>query len=132
MTEVIPNKDSAWNKARVIELYDSIYNQHDTNILADYFEVDYLEHNPELGNGLAGLQPFLKKVFGFCPTIHFTLVRLVAEDNLVVAHTLMRRTPDDRGMAIAEIFRFSEGKIAERWDVVAPVPEETRNGNPMV
>ena len=31
-----------------------------------------------------------------------------------------------------DFFRFDEnGKIAEHWDSIQPVPDESRNGNPM-
>jgi predicted SnoaL-like aldol condensation-catalyzing enzyme len=41
-------------------------------------------------------------------------------------------TPDDRGSAVVDIFRVEDGKVAEHWDVVQPIPEDSANDNGMV
>jgi predicted SnoaL-like aldol condensation-catalyzing enzyme len=40
-------------------------------------------------------------------------------------------TKDERGHAVADIFRLADGKIAEHWDVIQPVPEAPANDNTM-
>jgi predicted SnoaL-like aldol condensation-catalyzing enzyme len=39
--------------------------------------------------------------------------------------------PGERGVAIVEIFRVRDGKIAEHWDVIQPVPEKPLNSDSM-
>ena len=57
--------------------------------------------------------------------------RVIAEDDLVVAHNLVKMSPEDRGVAGADIFRLRDGKIVEQWDVRQPVPEVAANDNSM-
>ena len=40
-------------------------------------------------------------------------------------------TRKTRGSAIVDIFRVEHGKIAEHWDVIQPVPEQSANDNTM-
>ena len=132
MTDPILDATTKRNKSLIATLYAKVYNERDMAVLTDIFADNYVEHSPELENGRTALGAFLDKIFGLFPEMGFTLARLVAEGDLVVAHALMRRKPDDRGTAVVEIFRFSDDKIVERWDITASVPEETKNGNPMV
>lgn len=59
-------------------------------------------------------------------------VKQALEDGARVA-TLshVRLKPGDRGIAVAHIFRFEDGRIAELWDLGQPVPEEIVNENGM-
>jgi predicted SnoaL-like aldol condensation-catalyzing enzyme len=56
---------------------------------------------------------------------------VIAEGDLVMTHGLIPTSPEDRGMAAADIFRLEDGKIVEHWDVVQPVPETSANDNTM-
>jgi predicted SnoaL-like aldol condensation-catalyzing enzyme len=57
---------------------------------------------------------------------------VVAECDLVVTHSHVTTSPEDRGQAAADIFRRDErGRILEHWDVVQPVPETSANDNGM-
>jgi predicted SnoaL-like aldol condensation-catalyzing enzyme len=49
----------------------------------------------------------------------------------VAAHSLLKTSPDDRGTAAADFFRFENGKIVEHWNVLQPVPETANNDNSM-
>jgi predicted SnoaL-like aldol condensation-catalyzing enzyme len=55
----------------------------------------------------------------------------VAEGYLVVTHSLLKTSPEDRGTAAADFFRLEDGKIVEHWDVLQPVPESAANNHPM-
>ena len=51
--------------------------------------------------------------------------------DLVWLHVHSTNGAGDRGRAIVDIFRVENGRIAEHWDVVQPVPEKSANGNTM-
>jgi predicted SnoaL-like aldol condensation-catalyzing enzyme len=51
---------------------------------------------------------------------------------MVVTHSHITTSPDDRGNAVADFFRLNrQGKVVEHWDVIQPVPETSANDNTM-
>jgi predicted SnoaL-like aldol condensation-catalyzing enzyme len=120
------------NKALVADLYAKVWNGRDIAALGDFVAEDYIQHNPSVGNGRATLQAFLGPILERLPEARFTVVRLIAEGDLVVAHTLFQTSPGDRGMVVVDIYRVEDGRLAEHWDVKEAVPETTASGNPMV
>ena len=65
------------------------------------------------------------------PQMSLNIKRAVAEGDLVVTHSLLKTSTEDRGTAAADIFRLEEGKVVEHWDVLQPVPESAANDHPM-
>lgn len=120
------------NKALVAALYAKVWNGHDIAALKDFVAEDYIQHNPHVGNGRAALEAFLGPMFESLPEARFTLMRLIAEGDLVVAHTLFQANASDRGTAVVDIYRVEDGRLAEHWDVKEAVPEASVSGNPMV
>jgi len=53
------------------------------------------------------------------------------EGDTVAVHTHLRLRPEDRGMALAHIFRFEGGLVAELRDLGQPVPGQMQNENGM-
>jgi predicted SnoaL-like aldol condensation-catalyzing enzyme len=64
------------------------------------------------------------------PQLRQDVKRITADGDLVMAHSLIKFSPEDRGTAVVDILRFEDGKIVEHWDVRQPVPEATASGNP--
>jgi predicted SnoaL-like aldol condensation-catalyzing enzyme len=65
------------------------------------------------------------------PQMSLDIKRAVAEGDLVVTHSLLKTSPEDRGTAAADIFLLEDGKVVEHWDVLQPVPESAANDHPM-
>jgi hypothetical protein len=63
--------------------------------------------------------------------LHFDFRRFIAEGDLVVVHSHLVREPQDRGMAVMDIFRIENKKIVEHWDVLQEIPESPANNNTM-
>ena len=89
-----------------------------------YVKEDYIQHNPIADDGRDAAIAVLEKVRKEFPGTNVSVKRIIAEGDLVVVHSHGRRTEDDRGAAIVDIF--------EHWDVVQLIPEESLNGHSMV
>ena len=115
------------NKANALAFYELAFNRHKVQEAANrYIGKTYLQHNPTVADGaqafVDAFTPFLKEN----PQSRAEIKRVVAEGDLVVLHVLSRTSPQDRGEAVVDIFRFdANGKIVEHWDVIQPVPEKS-------
>ena len=53
------------------------------------------------------------------------------DGDFVAVHSRLLQGPNDRGAALAHIFRFEGDRIVELWDLGQPVPEDSPNENGM-
>ena len=123
--------DPETNKKIVVEFYEKALNQKDFDAAAKYFGPKYIQHNPNVPDGIEafkGLVTMLKEKF---PNSRSQIKRVIAEGDLVVLHVHSVREPSQRGRAIVDIFRLENGKIVEHWDVVQDIPEKAANDNTM-
>ncbi|WP_433191019.1 nuclear transport factor 2 family protein [Actinoallomurus sp. CA-150999] len=91
---------------------------------------EYVQHNPQAPDGPEAFVAFVAGFGERFPALSLDVRRVIAEGDLVVLHSLLATSPEDR--AAVDIFRVEDGKIVEHWDVVQPVPETAANGNGMV
>ncbi|MCA8057360.1 MULTISPECIES: nuclear transport factor 2 family protein [Burkholderia cepacia complex] len=89
----------------------------------------YIQHNPRLPDGIAGLRPWAEGEAARGAQVKF--YRLMVDQDLVFVHACVYRWPGDRGMAVADLFRLENGRLAEHWDVWQDVPEDCANANTM-
>ena len=103
------------------------------NLLNQYISNrQFIQHNPYLENGLDALQNFLPHLFNnMMPDGTWEVKRIIAENDMVVVHSLAKPGPDSLGMAVVDIFKVQGNKIIEHWDVTTDVPEKTASGNPI-
>lgn len=95
-----------------------------------YAREDYVQHNPLAGNGREAAIALVEQITatpGFKPSVK----RIIAEGDWVVAHMHIDFGAHAPGMAVADIWRLQDGKLAEHWDVIQPIPAETASGNAM-
>lgn len=57
--------------------------------------------------------------------------RTVADGDFVLVHRRVTTKADPRGTAHADLYRVRDGKIADHWDVVQPIPEFSASGRSM-
>jgi predicted SnoaL-like aldol condensation-catalyzing enzyme len=111
------------NKRTVRRLFDA-FRAGDVDAFDSLIVEDYIQHNPQAGNGLKAVKAFFAPVGPVDVEVH----RIIAEGDFVVVHSNYK-TWNTAGV---DIFRFnSDGKIIEHWDVLQPVPEKTVSGNDM-
>jgi predicted SnoaL-like aldol condensation-catalyzing enzyme len=117
------------NKRLVKAVLTGAFIERDPSVVDRYFAETYTQHNPSIPNGptvIAGLIGGLGKEFSY------ELGMVVAEGDLVMAHgRYVGWGP--KPMVAVDIFRVSDGKVAEHWDVMQEETPaaQTASGNPM-
>jgi len=99
---------------------------------ARYLRPDYIQHEPGLADGHAGFVAGVHAVFEKYPEISMRVHRAAAEDDLVFLHMLFKRTPEDLGTAVVDVYKMDGEQIAEHWEVATRVPEQPPGEHAMV
>jgi len=123
--EVQDPEKTAANKALVRQFVDDILVNGRMDKLAAYFDNGrYLQHNPQVGDDLAGLGAALQAwaaqgIIMKYDHIHQVLgegnfVLVVSEGSLGGTHS-----------SFYDLFRVENGRIAEHWDTIEAIPPQT-------
>ncbi len=91
----------------------------------------YIQHNPTAPDGPEAFVEFAGGFVSQAPHMSLEINRIIAEDDLVAAHSLLKLSDDDAGTVVVDIFRLEDGKIVEHWDVMQAFPESSVNDHPM-
>lgn len=115
------------------EFFETAFINRDPAAAAEQFfgDENYKQHNPEAPDGAEGFVGAISGLFEAFPDFSIDLKRVIVEDDLAVFHFHRKLTKDELGAAVVDIFRVSNGKIVEHWDVVQNVPEKPANDNTM-
>lgn len=119
------------NKKLVLAFYDQLINEKNFEAARKYMADDYRQHNPTAANGPEGLRLWLEEFKRMFPNLRATVRRCIAEGDYVVLHVQGDSGPSPHGTAVVDIFRVENGKVAEHWDVIQPIPAEIKHGNSM-
>jgi predicted SnoaL-like aldol condensation-catalyzing enzyme len=65
------------------------------------------------------------------PGMHLEIKRVITQGEIVVTHSHLTLTPGEPGLALADFFRFEDGKVVEHWDVIQNIPDTSANSNGM-
>lgn len=111
-------------------LFDVMQGNHPEKT-AGYFEGDrYLQHNSNIADGLSGLGAALSAMAEQgISMIYTTTHQILAQGNFVLA--VSEGTFGGAPTSYYDLWRVENGKIAEHWDVMEPIAEEStwQNGN---
>ena len=124
------NNNVAANEALVTYFYDQLFNDNNYSVLS-LLSPDFIQHNPTVANGAAALEAFVQSMRVKYPDNHNTIVQVTGQGDLVMIQHHAISVPGTEGTAIIDIFRVSDGKIAEHWDDLQAVPATTASGNDM-
>lgn len=91
--------------------------------IEDYFAEDYLQHNPDVGDGLAVVRKLAQNKNR--QLVYNEIVLIVGRGSFVA--TLCKASWEGNPLAQVDIVRLEDGKIVEHWDNVEPVPENSVN-----
>lgn len=114
-------------KSLVTDYYEAI-NTANWSALDELVLPGFAHHTPGLMPGLPAFKQILSMYRQGFPDVHTQIERLIAEEDIIVAHTMVQGIHAGtflghpatfkkfKAMAV-DIFRFQQGKIAERWGV---------------
>jgi predicted SnoaL-like aldol condensation-catalyzing enzyme len=99
--------------------------------LTRYFDGDhYIQHNPQIGDGLSGLGQALQAWAKQGITMKYDQIhQVLGEGNFVL--TVSEGTLGGKHSSFYDLFRVERGKIAEHWDTIETIPprQEWKNSN---
>jgi predicted SnoaL-like aldol condensation-catalyzing enzyme len=120
------------NKRLAKECLDMIFNQKDPSAaVAKYISPNYRQHNPHAPDGPDGVIEYASGYIKANPNLRLEFKRFIAEGDLVAVHSFLKPNSADLGRSVVDIFRVENGRLAEHWDVMQPVPLQTANRNGM-
>lgn len=111
------------------QLFAQVINAHCPERAPAFYREDYVQHNPHVAQGLAGVRQLLTALNQAFPDLRGEIVFSIAEHDRVMVQVKWTGThlgdffglpPTSKAIAFssAETFRVQDGLIAEHWDVV--------------
>ncbi|MEV7642600.1 nuclear transport factor 2 family protein [Streptomyces rubiginosohelvolus] len=106
-----------------------LFVEKDLTALDRYWAEPYVQHSPQLPDGLGTLRAAVPGLEGFS----WEPQRVAAQGDLVFTHSLVHGWGPGPTV-IVDIFRLENDRIVEHWDVMQDLvrPEATASGNSMV
>lgn len=123
--------NTAQNKQLARSFVDEVLVNGRMEKLASYFDGDrYIQHNPNIGDGLSGLAAALDAMAKAGVTMKYDRIHKVLGEGdlvLVVSEGQFAGNPS----SFYDLFRVENGKIAEHWDVIEAIPprDQWKNAN---
>jgi predicted SnoaL-like aldol condensation-catalyzing enzyme len=117
-----PDPRLAANKRLVYDMYRIVLQGGHADRAGEFIADDYIQHNPMAGQGLAGVQDYIRgtrPVRPIADTLELPLIQLIAEGDYVMT-AFVRPEKDAAGETYYstwfDLYRIEDGKIAEHWD----------------
>ena len=104
------------NKTSIARYVEDVLVRGRMDSMSAYFDDDRLiQHNPNSGDGVADLRKSLQPAENG-QTRYLALHRVFGEGNFVLA--MCEAIVRDKHCAVYDLYRLSDGSIAEHWDVI--------------
>lgn len=130
-TEIKDLDKTETNKTFVRNFVDDILVNGKMEELAGYFDGDnYIQHNPQIADGLSGLGKALEYMASQGITMKYDKIhKVLGEGNFVLA--VSEGSFAGEHTSFYDLFRVENGKIAEHWDVIETIApqSEWKNSN---
>jgi predicted SnoaL-like aldol condensation-catalyzing enzyme len=109
-----------------------IFRNRDSTAIDRFFSDPFVQHDPNIADGLSGLRTFVTEVKSSGKT-DVTVYRTVVDGETVMLHSKYEGWPGFSGPVIAfELFRFKDGKIVEHWGGQTPEAAPNPSGHTQV
>ena len=111
------------NKALAVSIIEDVLMGQNPNNITNYIAEDYIQHNPGIDNGLAGIQAAVDYLISINNMFQYTTIhKVIGEGNFVL--TISEGQWNGTTNAFYDLFRMENGKAVEHWDVIQPVPTD--------
>ena len=118
------------NKLLVTTAYQRIFGDLDITGVDAYLSADFIQHNPTTADGPEGVKALVQMLITQgVPKQKCTFKHVVAEGDIVFLHS--RYEMAGKEWRFIDIYRIANGKLAEHWDAMMPMPDVRGNNNPM-
>ena len=120
--------DTLSNKQRVLSFYKQIVGQRKAELIPEFVREDYIQHNPMVKQGRAGITDMINYLKTLPPPpegAKSPIIRAIQEGDLVVTH--LDITFMGKHMAVIDLFKLRDGMLAEHWDAIQTLPDQTRD-----
>src|SRR3984893_11892324 len=123
-------QDTLVAKAR--EAMIDIFRRKDPTAVDRYFAESFIQHDPNIADGLAGMKSFAAEVAS-SPTVDIKIYRTLVDGDFVPLHSRYDGVGRYGAPVIAfDLFRFKDGKIVEHWGAQEPEAPSNLSGRTQV
>lgn len=112
--------DTEANKALVRKFFQTIFVEHKVDEGLELLADNYIQHNQMVPGGKEPMREAFKKGLD---TVTTEIKQIIAEGDRVAVQHHFSFDPATPGLHVIDIFRIENGKLAEHWDVMSPIPE---------
>lgn len=118
--------DTLSNKQKVRSFYKQIVGQRKAELIPQFILEDYKQHNPTVPQGRAGITGMINYLKTLPPPpegAKSPIIRAIQEGDLVVTHLDIQFM--GKRMAVIDLFKLKDGMLAEHWDAIQEMPDQT-------
>ena len=131
---VLTGEQVEGNRLLVKGLSEEVFGKQNFGLLERLWNVNYIQHNPYVGNGRAALQSVIHYISA--PGKGYRVIHSMADGDIAAAcaHiTPQGANPHDEfaGGMVCDLYRVANFELVEHWDIYQPTPTSTVNGNSM-
>lgn len=122
--------DSEFNKAMVLEAFDTLFNKRDYEAAEKFWSSEYIQHSAHIAPGREGLFDLIRSV---PDTLRYEHGLILGEGDYVMVHGRFSGNGRPAPWIGVDIVRIENGKLAEHWDVLQDeaTQAESVSGLPM-
>jgi predicted SnoaL-like aldol condensation-catalyzing enzyme len=109
------------NKQLILDVYSKVFGQGNLSFADFVVAEDYIQHNPMVKTGKAGVMEFLTmlKQMPKPENPKKPFMRLICDSNFIAVHSQVEFMGKDN--AVVDLYRIENGLLAEHWDAVQEI-----------